>query len=189
MDYTRTTLAEVRAGLDRIAVETEATLGALGRSQLNWRPDESTWSVAQCLQHLVTVDNLMMQAAERALAPGAPATVWQRLPLLPGVIGPMMVRSQAPETTRRFVAPPSARPTSDIGTDIVRRFIEQQRTAAKRLETLDERQAARTRMVSPFLRFVAYSVLDGWRLFYAHDLRHLQQARRVLALRGVVKSV
>jgi hypothetical protein len=181
MDYTRTSLADVRAGLSRLARDTHGTFGTLDAVQLSWRPDDSRWSAAQCLQHLVAANDLMMQAADRALDQSVPKTMWQRLPILPRLIGPMMIRSQAPTTTRRFVAPAQARPsTSDIGLDIVQRFVMQHDAAVKRLETLDERQAARTIMVSPFVAFITYSVLDGWRLMFAHDLRHLQQARGVL---------
>ena len=34
-------------------------------------------------------------------------------------------------------------------------------------------------MVSPFVAFITYTVLDGWRVIVAHGRRHLEQARRV----------
>jgi hypothetical protein len=34
-------------------------------------------------------------------------------------------------------------------------------------------------MVSPFVAFITYSVLDGCRLLVAHERRHFEQARRV----------
>jgi hypothetical protein len=39
-------------------------------------------------------------------------------------------------------------------------------------------------MVSPFVRFITYSVLDGCRLMAAHDRRHFEQARRVTEAAG-----
>jgi hypothetical protein len=47
------------------------------------------------------------------------------------------------------------------------------------LRALDERDAARAIMTSPFIKVVTYSVLDGSRLILAHDRRHFEQARRV----------
>jgi len=94
-------------------------------------------------------------------------------------VGRMLVRSQAPEATRRFTAGPQAQPsTSDIAVDIIPRFIEQNRDAIARVRSLDAR-AARAIMVSPFASFITYSVQDGWRLVFAHDRRHFEQARRV----------
>lgn len=63
MDYTRLSLVEVRNALDDIVRDAEAVFGSLTPSQLNWRPDAARWSVAQCFQHLLTSDDLMLAAA------------------------------------------------------------------------------------------------------------------------------
>jgi len=102
VDYTTLSLAEVRTGLDGMAQETQAAFGGFDARQLNWRPDAARWSVAQCFEHLLTANFLMFQAAEVALKNARPRTVWQRLPILPGVLGRMLIRSQAPSGARRF---------------------------------------------------------------------------------------
>ena len=180
MDYATLSLAEVRIGLDAVAHETQATFDGFDARQLNWRPDATRWSVAQCFEHLLTANRLMLRAAEAALDSALPRTLWQRLPVLPGLLGRMLIRSQAPTATRKFTAPPRAQPaTSDIAADIIQRFIEQHRDAVALVQELDEQDAARAIMTSPFIRIVTYSVLDGWRLILAHDQRHFEQARRV----------
>lgn len=116
--------------------------------------------------------------------------MWQRVPLLPGMLGRVMIRSLTPEATRTFVAPPAAQPAqSDIAADVVDRFAAQQRDLARRLQGLDDRRAARATMTSPFARVVVYSVLDGWRIVAAHDRRHVEQARRVMQSPGFPQSV
>jgi hypothetical protein len=185
MEYTTLSLAEVRRGLEDIAREAQATFGALTPAQLNWQPEATRWSVAQCFDHLLTANSMMFRAADEALDQSRSKTVWQRMPVFPSYIGRMMVRSQAPETTRRFSAPAAARPTASyIPGDVVQRFVEQQRAAATRAAALDERIAAQTIMSSPFLGIVTYSVLDGWRLIVAHGRRHFEQARRVTGSPG-----
>ena len=189
VDYTTLSLAEVKTQLVRIAGDAEAGFGNLDARQLNWRPDATRWSVAQCFAHLLTANGLMMQAADEALNGTAARTIWRRLPVLPGVFGRMMVRSQEPRSTRRFTAPPKAQPAaSDIPPDVIRRFVEQHRDAIACVEKLDERDAARTIMTSPFVRLITYSVLDGWRLLTAHDRRHFEQARRVTEVVGFPRS-
>ena len=145
--------------------------------------------IAQCFEHLLTSNRLMLGSADDALNPAHPQSVWQRLPVLPGVMGRIMVRSQAPETTRKFKAPTPARPSSsDIGADVIQRFVEQHRDAVVRVAALDEGRAARTIMSSPYVRIITYSVLDGWRLMVAHDRRHFEQARRVTQSPGFPKA-
>ena len=78
----------------------------------------------------------------------------------------------------------AASESSDIAADIIQRFIEQHRNAVERVRALDERVAAGTIMTSPFIKVITYSVQDGWRLMFAHDRRHFEQARRVTVSPG-----
>jgi hypothetical protein len=124
----------------------------------------------------------MLQSAHGRLDGSRAPTIWERVPVLPGVLGRALIRSQAPTAARKFTAPPGARPVfTQIPGDIVRRFAAQQREIAQWIGTLDDRQA-RLIMTSPFIRVVTYSVLDGCRLIVVHDWRHIEQARRVTAL-------
>jgi hypothetical protein len=168
MDYTRLSIADVTAGFDDAARQAQDSFGRLTAAQLNWRPDPARWSVAQCLEHLVSANQQMQQAAQDALAGTARRNLWTRLPVWPRLMGRMLIRSQAPQATRKFKAPSVAQPSSSaIPADIVHRFADQHR-------------AIGVIMTSPFVRVVTYSVLDGCRLMIAHDHRHLQQAARVV---------
>src|SRR6476659_9886242 len=111
MRYTSLSLVEVREGLDGVAHEAHEVFGRITVRQLNWRPDASRWSVAQCFQDLLTANELMLTSAKDALE-NRPRTLWQRAPLVPMVFGWVMIRSQAPETKKKFTAPEKARPTS-----------------------------------------------------------------------------
>ncbi|HTL04813.1 MAG TPA: DinB family protein [Gemmatimonadales bacterium] len=180
MDYTSLGLAELTAGLTAIAREAQERFGGLDARRLNWRPSAARWSVAQCFEHLLIANRLVMRQAEAALDPARPRTLWQRMPLLPGVLGRMLIRSQAPGGARKYQSPPPARPaSSDIPADIIPQFVAQHQELVTRLAGLDEAQAARTIMASPFLGVITYSVLDGYRLLLAHDRRHFEQARQV----------
>jgi hypothetical protein len=184
MDFTTLSLADTRTALDETVGDTRATFAGLSARQLNWRPDAAQWSVAQCFEHLLTANRLMLEAANDALGAGGP-TLWQRVPVLPGLFGRALIRSQAPDGQRKFTAPSKARPTvSDVGADIVQRFIDQQRHIMTWVQGLDEQRAARTVMTSPFARVVVYSVLDGCRIVVAHNRRHVEQARRVMQAPG-----
>jgi DinB family protein len=184
MEYTTLSFAQVQAGLEAVAADTQSAFGALDARQLNWRPDATRWSVAQCFEHLLTANRLMVEAAQGALD-GKPRSIWQRLPVLPGVFGRMLIRSQAPQSTRKFTASPLATPAaSEIAPDILQRFIAQNHELVRWLRGMDESRAAGVVMTSPFVSFIVYSVLDGARLLLAHDHRHVEQARRVMQAPG-----
>jgi hypothetical protein len=181
MTYTTLSLDEVTAEHAAIARDAATTFGGLDDRQLNWRPDDARWSVAQCFDHLLATNAAMFRSIDAALDPARPRTVWQRLPVLPGLFGSMLIRSQAPGATRKYTAPKPATPsTSAIDGRIVQRFVAQQDEAAARVRALAGRDAARVVMISPFASFVVYSVLDGCRLIVTHQRRHFEQARRVM---------
>jgi len=185
MDYTTLTAREIESALSAIACDVEAAFGPLDARQLNWRPDAKQWSVAQCFDHLLSANRLMFAAAEHALTGVAAPTIWQRLPVLPGVFGRALIRSQAPDSTRKYKAPSKAQPSvGDVPPDVVERFIRQQREAASTVLGLDEQRAVHVVMTSPFVQVITYSVLDGWRLVIAHNHRHIQQARRLVQAQG-----
>ncbi len=185
MDYTTISLVDVRTELDAIAADAGTAFGRLDARQINWKADASRWSVAQCLEHLLTANRQMVEMADQALDATRGRTLWQRLPIWPGLLGRMLVRTQSPNATRRFKAPGKAQPAaSALDTAIVGRFVDQQRELIAKLDASATRDLAGVVMASPFLGVVTYSVLDGWRLIVAHERRHVQQAKQVMATPG-----
>lgn len=183
VDYTALPLTAIPPELTAIAHDAHSWFGALNGSQLNWKPDAKQWSVAQCLDHLLTTNRLMQQSARSALD-GQRPSIWLRLPVLPGVFGRLLVKSMTPQASRKFTAVPIVQPSaSNLEPDIVARFVEQQQALAGWIASLDP-GAARTIMASPLAGAVSYGVLDGCRLIAAHDRRHMEQARRVTQMSG-----
>lgn len=180
-DYSALTLSEIEMELAAIARDARAVFGALDGGQLNWKPDAGRWSVGQCFDHLLNANAEMRRSMDAAMDPSAPRTVWQRLPLLSGLYGRIMIRSLTPEVKRRFTAPRTAQPAASVvDADIVDRFAAAQQDAAARVRALAARSPDRVIMVSPFVSFIVYSVLDGWRIIATHQRRHFEQARRVM---------
>lgn len=184
-DFTVMSLHDVAADFEAVATDVRTVFGQLDAHQINWRPSGSAWSVAQCFDHLLTINQQMQRAMDAALDPAVPRTMWQRLPLLPAMLGRVMVKSLSPQATRKLPAPATAAPSlSTIDADVIGRFAESQAAAAVRVRVLDGTGRAATVMVSPFAAWVTYSLLDAWRLTAAHQRRHFEQARRVTQMPG-----
>ena len=184
MDYAKLSLDDVIGGLTDLAAQAGSTFGSLSHAQLNWRTERSRWSVGQCFHHLVIANALMLDRADAALA-NPPDTFPERVSMWPRLLGPMMIRSQAPGTSRKYKAPAKARPgPTEVTGDVIARFVTQHEEAAQRIRKLDARVVSRIIMTSPFVRVITYSVLDGYRLLVAHDWRHFEQARRVTLSAG-----
>jgi hypothetical protein len=185
MDYTSLSLIEIKAALAKVAGDARATFGGLDRETLNWSPDAARWSIGQLFEHLIASNDLVVARARAALSADGQGTVWQHIPWLPGLAGRLLIRSLAPTEPRKYTAPKAVRPpTGTVDAAVTERFAQQNDALAGWLDSVDERQASRRIMVSPFTSAVAYSVMDGLRILVTHEHRHLEQARRLVSLPG-----
>jgi len=183
--YTKLSLSQLSAETEALAREAQTLCGPLNELRLNWRPSAAQWSVAQCLEHLLKANGEMFSACDKAVGATQRQTIWQCLPVWPHVFGWLLITSQSPNSKQKFKANQPAQPASNaIDVQIVSRFLAQQRELIERMQALEDAAAARVVMISPFVRFITYSLLDGYRLIVAHERRHIEQARRVTQAPG-----
>jgi hypothetical protein len=169
--------------LHAVTTDVESAFGALTADQLNWKPDASQWSIAQCLEHLIVINGSYFPVFERIERGQFTPTLKERLPLLPRVFGPLILKAVSPESPRRYkTAAPFQPSSSALGGDIVARFVAHQREVARHLEAAADLHPERLVITSPVASFVTYSLLDAFRILVAHEQRHLAQARRVKSL-------
>jgi len=175
------TLVREAADLGRRA---EQQLGALTAPQLNWRPNPEEWSVGQCLDHLILATTLYFPAFRDIQAGTKRATFWERVPVLPSLFGPWLIRLLSPERSARVPAPAVFRPTeSHVEPQIVRTFVATQEELVGFMTATASRDLDRV-VTSPASRFITYDLLDAYRIIVVHAQLHLQQARRVTELPG-----
>ena len=179
-NYTTLSLADVAADLSAIAREAQSVFGRLDERQLNWRADAARWSVAQCFDHLLNANREMFQEIDAAMdgsRPGRCGSGYRCCRASSGGSWSLRKNRRRHGSSRR--RPQIVPASSAIDPGIVERFVAGQHEAAARIRSLDPGAAARTIMVSPFVPFITYSVLDGCRLMVTHERRHFEQARRV----------
>src|SRR5437868_12518207 len=70
--------------------------------QLNWKPAPESWSIGQCLDHLIITDCLYFPAFKKIVEGKFKMTVWQRWSPLSGLFGKILV-SQLEESGKRKV--------------------------------------------------------------------------------------
>jgi hypothetical protein len=185
MDYQNLTLPQIYDEAEAIAVDAKALFGHLNPEQINWKPGADSWSVAQCLDHLISINREYYPVFDRILKGEHGRTLLRRLPFLHAIFGRMMIKALSPNSRQKFKAPGAARPSSSsIDSQIVERFITHQRETLVRMRSLEDREPAGIIITSPFASVVVYSLLDTFRLIVAHERRHFAQAQRVMETDG-----
>src|ERR1041385_2867384 len=101
MDYLKADLAGLITAAGSVAHEAKDTFGRLTPAQLNWKPSAERWSVAQCFDHLLSSNKGYFPIIDSVLA-GQKQTFWQSMPVLPGVMGRLLIKSLDPVKGRKL---------------------------------------------------------------------------------------
>lgn len=178
-------LAGLVSTANAIADETLAGFGDLTAQQLNWKPGAEQWSVAQCFDHLVTANAAFFPTFEKVLNGEKTNSFWERLPVLPAVCGKLLIKSVAPESTRKLKAPKVFHPAnSRIDEAIICRFIDEQNQIIKYMKATEDLDLEKIIISSPVTNLITYSLMDAYRVIINHQKRHLLQAMRVSEMDG-----
>jgi DinB superfamily len=164
----------------KIADDVRASFGGFSAVQLNWKPSADRWSIAQCFEHLITSNKGYLPIIESVRTGKKQTRFVERLPMLPGLAGKLLIKSLDPASTRKLKAPKSFQPAqSDISATVIEDFVAQQEQIIAGMKSTSHLDLEKIIITSPALSFIAYSLMDGYRVIVTHEKRHLQQARRV----------
>ena len=178
------------AQLKEVADDASGYFGGLSADQLNWKPGEKSWSIAQCFDHLITTHSLYFPLFERLAVGGYKPGLWEKISPLSGFFGRFLIKSMRPENPKKMKTTAKAEPSkSEIGHDIIERYAEHQRQMIEHLKRVPaEIDPARTIVTSPLLGVVTYSLDDTYMILAVHSQRHLGQAKRVMEVAGFPAS-
>jgi hypothetical protein len=183
-------LPELLSLADSISNETLGSFGELSEQQLNWKPGEEQWSVAECFDHLVTANKAYFPTFAKVLSGEKNNNFWERLPWLPSVWGKLVLKAVAPQTTRKRKNPKIFNPSnSKVDEGIIRIFVGQQNDLLRYMEATQDMDLQKITISSPVSNLITYSLLDAYRIIVNHEKRHLLQALRVLETNGFPKGV
>lgn len=154
--------------------------GSLTAEQLNWKPDADSWSIGQCLDHIVVVDTLYFPTFDQIREGTYTMGFWEKWSPFSGAFGRMLVNQLTEVATRKFKSPKSFRPdTRKIGTEVIARFHKHQDTMIEFIESLEPGSAGKIRLSSPASKFITYNLANALQMLVQHQYRHLNQAIRV----------
>jgi hypothetical protein len=179
-------IGRVGAELQKTADDAKEIFGDLSASQLNWKPSEKSWSVAQCFDHLITAHGLFFPRFERFESGDRSQTFWEKHSPLSGYFGRFLIKSLDPKNRKKMKVTAKGRPSaSEIDGDIIERFCDHQRQLIDHIGKLPASIDPSTfKVASPLLGFVTYTLGDALVFVPLHCQRHFDQAKRVMEMDG-----
>lgn len=174
-------LAAILQGLEKSDREAQALLAELDEERFNARPNERSWSVAQCLDHLNVGNRIYLEAMRSAVEEARSKNVLRQGPIRPRVLERWFIREMEPPPRRRLPAPRKIVPTARKSrAEVGEEWTSSQAGLRDLLHQATPLDLNRTRFVNPFLPLVRFSVGTGFLVIGAHERRHLWQARQVV---------
>ncbi|MEP6787707.1 MAG: DinB family protein [Acidobacteriota bacterium] len=179
----------VTGELAKVADDTKEAFGALSVAQLNWKPAEKSWSVAQCFDHLITTHSLYFPLFEKLARGNVPPTFWEKHSPFSGYFGRFLIRSLDPKNQKKMKTTAKAFPSaSEIVGDIIERFAGHQGRLIEYLRRLPaDMDPAKQIITSPLSGVITYSLDDTFTILDVHCQRHFGQAKRVTETDGFPK--
>jgi hypothetical protein len=171
---------EIVRRLEAVSNMVQSRFSHLTPEQLNKKSSPESWSIAQCLDHLI-VTNKSYYPQFNALIEGKPVpNFWKSVPLLSGFFGNLLKKSVRPDEEKKFKTQPAFQPSqSDLPSDIVTKFLDSQTELKVMLYRLSRFDFEKVKITSPAANFITYSLDDLLEITALHEERHLKQAVRV----------
>ena len=175
-------LQDIERQLDEAEHDAAALVLGLDDTTGAWHTGPGSWSVAECLDHLATANNVYLRAMLPA-AWRARAHKWMRKgPAVPGVVGRLFVSWMEPPVKRllRSKSPGLIRPRQAPGlAEAYAAFLLSQDRVRAFVRAQGDLDLAGVRFVNPFARGVRFSLATGLHVITSHERRHLWQAWNV----------
>ena len=148
----------------------------LDDDQLNWRPDDNTWSIGQQFHHMVLTNRQYVAIIEHLAATSGE----NRKHYAPGFWGKFMFKAVGPHSTMNAPVPKPLIPSSGkINSEIVKEYLELQDRFDRALEAAQGKDLTQ-RFSSPFAKLVKLKFGDAIQMVVLHNQRHVGKAAAML---------
>lgn len=162
----------------------EESFRGLTPEQLNWRPDEKTWSVGQCLHHiwitndkyLAVLAGLVREARHKQKPEQDYSSSWMGTRFIE-MVGPTGGQNTP---VPKVLTPPHGRTPADI----VQRLLDQLEGFQEFILESRNIDLRKTKMASPIAKVIRLPLGDVFLALQGHNERHMNQAARLMRLAG-----
>ena len=148
--------------------------------QLNWKPSAESWSIAQCLEHLIIADRSYFSNLKKINEGTYKMSFWEKYSPFTAACGRIMKNQLQEQVKRKMIAPAKIRPSaSEFKVDIIDRYHKNLDEFLEYISKCINIDIDKTIITSPTIPIVTYSLRDAFYFLIRHEHRHLSQAIRV----------
>ncbi len=173
--------------LEQVSRDFEETFGTLSSTQINWKPAAVSWSVGQCVEHLIKTNEMYYPVLDQLANGNKQDSFLEKWSPLSGFFGSFLIKSLKSDA-KKFKAPtPAIIPPSEIDPHIIEIFAAHQTEVIGKIRSTKNVDWKKTKVTSPIMAIATYSLEGAYIVMIEHDKRHFRQAKRVTETEGFPK--
>lgn len=163
--------------IETLTGEFKERFGDLPVDELNRKPNGQTWSIAENMQHLITVNESYFPIVEQLQAGKYKPPFLSRIAFLVKFMGNAFLKGVDPARRNKMKTFPMWEPVEvQMHNDIVADFTRHQSKLKKQISTAAPFLEKGAIISSPANRNIVYTLEKAFDIIVAHEERHLNQA-------------
>lgn len=169
--------------IDKTTTDFKALFGHLTTAELNWKPNPTTWSIAQNIDHLIVINQSYFPLLADLKEGKFKRPFIARFGFIVSFLGKMILSAVNPDRKKKMKTFAIWKPSeSKITADILDRFSQHQDRLKQEIEATKGFVQKGAIIYSPANKNIVYTLETAFDVITTHELRHLEQAKEILAL-------
>lgn len=165
--------------LDLVTKSSNENFQSLSENELNWKPNEKTWSVAQNMHHLIKVNETYYPIIQ-GVHEGKYELPWiGKIQFMVNFFGKFILKSVQPDRKTKMKTFPLWEPSVINIDSILEKFARHQAELKTIMQSCDDLIVMGIVISSPANKHIVYTLATAFDIITAHEWRHLEQAKEV----------
>lgn len=169
--------------VDTVTSDFEAAFGQINKSELNGKPNQQTWSIAQNIDHLIVINETYFPLLAQLKDGSYKKPFIGNIGFLVNFLGKTILKSVSPDRVKKVKTFPIWEPqTGSISTDIISKFVSHQSKLKAEIESCKDLLLGNAVISSPANNKIVYKLETAFDIIVTHERRHFVQAKKLLRL-------
>jgi len=180
----------VLQGGKEVKEKVRCEFSSISLQQLNWKPTPGSWSIAQCLEHLVISHSTYFPELKKITDRVYRMSIWERFSPFSRLFGRVLKDQLGEQPKKKLIAPKIIRPSaSDKSGEIIEHYYQSLDRFLQYISECQNIDVDKTIITSPAVKIVTYSLRDAFQFLIQHEHRHINQAIRVKVNKSFPQNV
>jgi len=170
---------------EKVSIE----FSGMSLNQLNWQASSTSWSIAQCLDHLIRSHSIYFTDLQKISRGEYKMNFWNKYSPFTKLCGRLLKERMQEEVKKKMKAPGKIQPSSNFDPGIIEQYHKNLDIFLQFILNCNNIDIDKTILTSPTIPIVTYSLRDAFYFLLTHEHRHINQAVNVKTNKEFPKSI